>query len=105
MERDGRVVSSKVRLVSAEPCHPVQRRDENACSARTISIPAIRHFAIHCLPFAACIHHALFSYLLYTFPRIRKFEGSNFRKQIEILHPPSRFIIILLSDLVKTFTR
>lgn len=83
MERDGRVVSSKVRLVSAEPCHPVQRRDENAC-ARTISIPAIRHFAIHCLPFAACIHTTPLPPLTTTIPiRIRKFFELS--KQIEIL--------------------
>lgn len=98
MERDGRVVSSKVRLVSAEPCHPVQRRDENACSARTISIPAIRHFVIHCLPFAACIHHALPPYLLYTFPRIRKFEGSN-----TDFENRSKFYILLLALLLSYY--
>lgn len=93
MERDGRVVSSKVRLVSAEPCHPVQRRDENAC-ARTISIPAIRHFAIHCLPFAACIHTTPLPPLTTSIPlRIRKFETFETDRN-STSPPPSRVIII-----------
>lgn len=100
MERDGRVVSSKVRLVSAEPCHPVQRRDENACENENDFYP--RHSPFRdslCLPFAACIHTTPLPPLTTTVPlRIRKFETFETDRN----SPPPSFSRLLLSvsDLV-----
>lgn len=100
MERDGRMVSSKVRLVSAEPCHPVQRRDENACENENDFYP--RHSPFRdslCLPFAACIHTTPLPPLTTTVPlRIRKFETFETDRN----SPPPSFSRLLLSvsDLV-----